>query len=199
MRTSIRSLALIAGFAGVSLIAAAPARAGCLVIDGEGMPVSLIRTAPMAFQTPGGFAHPGEFEQNSIVGLWQVHFVSTITTDLPDGSQIKPGDTVDAGYVTWHDDGTEIMNSGRPPMTGSFCMGVYKKTSKSGYKLNHVALSWDPSGQHLIGPASIKEEVSVNRSGDQYEGRFTIDQFDTEQHLLLHFEGQVTGRRIGVD
>jgi len=81
------------------------------------------------------------------------------------------------------------MNSGRAPITGSFCMGVWKKTGRSTYKLNHFALSWDPTGAHLIGPTNIKEEVILDNDEDGYSGSFTIDQCDTDGHILAHVSG----------
>src|SRR5712691_1774031 len=50
-----------------------------------------------------------------ITGLWKFQFA------LPDGT------VIDQGYVTWHADGTELINSLHPPITGSFCMGVWKR------------------------------------------------------------------------
>jgi len=190
--------ALTVGLTAASLLVASTARAGCLPLDGKGAALFKPNGATAAFQV-AGFGRPGDFDASTIVGLWQFQFVSTITTDLPDGTQINPGDIVDAGYVTWHADGTELMNSGRPPMTSSFCMGVWKQTGRSQYKLNHVALSWDPTGQHLVGPASIKEDIVLSDHGEQYSGHFTTDQFDTNNHLLLHFEGRIAARRIGVE
>src|SRR5262249_45668976 len=126
MRTRIRRCALFAAFTVVTLLAAPAAHAACAVPGATSSQALLLSVNSLAFQS-GTFGRPGEVE-TSIVGLWQFSLVSTITTDLPDGTQIHPGDTVDAGYVTWHSDGTELMNSGRPPMTGSFCMGVWKQT-----------------------------------------------------------------------
>jgi len=91
------------------------------------------------------------------------------------------------------------MNSGlRPPVTGNFCLGVWKKSGRSSYKLNHFGLSWDPNG-NFIGPARIQEDVTLDHSGNNYEGTFTIDQYDVSGKLLAHFEGQVTATRITVD
>jgi hypothetical protein len=128
-----------------------------------------------------------------IVGLWKFKFVSKDTQGIPDGR------VIDEGYATWHSDGTEIMNSGRPPITGSFCMGVWKKTGRSTYKLNHFALSWDPTGAHLIGPTNIKEEVILDNDEDGYSGSFTIDQYDTDGHILAHVSGTLSAQRITVD
>jgi hypothetical protein len=129
----------------------------------------------------------------SIVGLWQFTFTSKDTPGIPDGT------VIDAGYATWHADGTEIMNSGRPPITSSFCMGTWKQVGRSTFRLNHVALSWDQTGMNFVGPANIKEQVIVDRRGNRYEGTFTIDQFDSSGNTLAHLAGQVTGRRITVN
>jgi hypothetical protein len=128
-----------------------------------------------------------------IVGLWKVKFVSKGTPGIPDGTLI------DSGYATWHSDGTEILNSGaRPPMTGNFCMGVWKKTGST-YKLNHYGLSWDPTGTTFIGPGNIREEVVVGKGENSYSGCFTIDQYDTDGNLLAHVSGEVTAERVTVD
>lgn len=120
-----------------------------------------------------------------IVGLWKFTFEAG-------------GNVIDAGYHTWHADGTELINSGRPPMSGSFCMGVWKRSGNS-YRLNHWALSWDPTGQTLIGPANLHEAVSLGKESKTYSGTFTIDQYDTNGNLLGHAEGTVSGERITVD
>ena len=127
-----------------------------------------------------------------IVGLWKFSFVAEGNAEIPDGV------VIDSGYVTWHADGTEIMNSGRAPMTGSFCMGAWKRVGRV-YKLNHYALSWDPSGTNLVGPANIRERVHVDAGNNSYSGTFTLDQYDTGGNVLVHIQGTVTGERITAD
>lgn len=130
----------------------------------------------------------------AIVGLWKFEFVSQGNDGIPDGTLI------DNGLVSWHSDGTEIMNSGlRPPMTGNFCMGVWKQTGDSTYKLNHMGLSWDPTGTTYVGPANIREHITISRDGNRYSGGFTIDQYDTTGHLLVHLAGSVSAKRITAD
>jgi hypothetical protein len=134
-------------------------------------------------------------DRAGIVGLWKVKFVSKGNT----GIGIPDGAPLDNGYATWHSDGTEIMNSGRVPKTGSFCMGVWKQTGRSSYKLNHFALSWDPTGTTLIGPTNIREEIVLDGNENSYSGTVTIDQYDTEGHLLVHISGVVSAQRITAD
>jgi len=98
------------------------------------------------------FSEPGS-EQERIVGYWKAQFLSQGNSGIPDGTM------VDAPLVQWHGDGTELMNSTRDPTTQSFCMGVWHKTGKSTYQLNHFALSWD--GNHnFVGPGQIQESIT---------------------------------------
>ncbi len=122
-----------------------------------------------------------------ITGFWKVQL------SLPDGT------VIDEGYTTWHADGTEILNSSRPPISGNFCMGVWKRTGRSTYKLNHFAMGWDASGTNFIGPVNLKEEVVLDRSHNSYAGTFTVDQYDTNGNVIGHASGNVTAQRITVD
>jgi hypothetical protein len=128
-----------------------------------------------------------------IAGFWQIEFVAKGNAGIPDGS------VIDSGYTTWHSDGTELLNSGRPPLTGSFCMGAWKQTGKFTYKLNHFALSWDASGNNLVGPGNIREYVTLDRNGNRFTGTITIDQYDTQGNVLDHVAGTVLARRITAD
>jgi len=132
--------------------------------------------------------------QASIVGMWKFSFVAKNNPGIPDGA------VIDAGYATWHSDGTELMNSGRAPATGSFCMGVWKQTNSGTFKLNHIALSWDPTGSELVGPANIRESVKVDRKGGSYSGTFTLDQYAQDgTTVLAHIAGTVSATRITAD
>ena len=125
--------------------------------------------------------NPGNHD---IVGMWSFKFTAG-------------GQTADFGYVQWHSDGTELMNSGgRAPVTENFCMGVWKQTGPSRYHLNHFALSYDNSG-NLNARVNIKEDVTLDRSGTSYSGQFTLDVYDPNSNALLqHVAGQVTAQRV---
>jgi len=136
----------------------------------------------------------------AIVGFWHVKFISEGSTGIPDGTP------VDAGYSQWHSDGTEIMNSGgRAPITGDFCLGVWKAVGWHSYKLNHFAAAWDPTPTTssasgvLLGPAQIQEQVKLDADGDGFSGTFTIDQYDESGNALAHVQGTITGTRITAD
>jgi hypothetical protein len=130
----------------------------------------------------------------SIVGLWHVVFTANNSAPIPDGT------VIDNAIVTWHADGTEIMNSGKPPITSSFCMGVWEPNGPGAYKLKHIALGWDLSGTQFLGQVLIKESVRLNRRGDRYTGTFSIDQFSLDGTTVTsHVAGNVAATRITVD
>jgi hypothetical protein len=143
-------------------------------------------------------------ESSSIVGMWNVVFISrgNAALGIPDGA------TFDFGTQQWHADGTEVMVSGgRDPATGDVCMGVWAATGQSSFKLNHVGLGWDNTGKLckpvapatscFVGPASIRQQITVDRSGNTYTGTFTIDQFNSNSSMLLaHFTGTLTAQRM---
>ncbi len=132
--------------------------------------------------------------QSSIVGFWRVVFTSEGTTNPP-----IPDDTiVDNGFAQWHSDNTEIMNSSRPPAIGNFCLGVWEKTGRFTYVLNHFALSFNPDGS-MQGPANIRENVTLSADGNSYSGSFSIDQYDTHLGLLAHIVGTIAATRVTVD
>jgi hypothetical protein len=200
MQTKLRAVTAILG-ASVLTTIVAQAHAGC----GD-LPRPM--TAPSAQQPRApanggfGFMRTAYFQvadqrsdAGSIVGLWKFTFVAQGNTSGP-----PDGTPIDAGFVTWHRDGTELMNSGRAPQTGSFCMGVWKHTAGAGYQLNHWALSWSDDGSTFVGPTNIRESVSVGRGGNRYSGTFTLDQYDpTGTTVLAEVLGTVTATRITAD
>jgi hypothetical protein len=135
-------------------------------------------------------SHQGS--NNGIIGFWKVKFLSEGNTGIPDGT------VLDNGFAQWHSDGTEIMNSSKPPVTGDFCLGVWQKNGPSSYQLNHFALGFD-SSSNFIGPVQIQESVTVDRKADQYSGTFTIDQYDPMGNPQGHVAGNITATRVTVD
>jgi hypothetical protein len=143
-----------------------------------------------------GFASASLLQVDSsvdpIVGFWQV----TLTAK---GNNPGPPDgvVIDKGFSQWHSDGTEILNSSRPPVTQSFCLGVWKKLASGKYKLNHFPISWDPNS-NLVGVANLREEVTLSADGNTVTGTFTIDQYDQAGNKLVHLIGTVSGTRLTV-
>jgi hypothetical protein len=132
-----------------------------------------------------------------IVGMWHATFTAQ-------GNQLGPPDgaPIDNALVTWHSDGTELMNSARPPQDGDFCMGVWKKTGKYTYKLNHIAwLANDtanaPSGiGNPTGPTRFFEEITLSPDGKHYTGKFTLDAYDTFGNPVAHIVGVISATRV---
>jgi hypothetical protein len=175
------------------------AAAGCAWPDALGRP-SAPRSRPqsgIAKYLPASFLLVGDHERENgegdgIVGLWHAKLVSQGSQYIPDGVPI------DDAYVQWHSDGTELMNSSRPPVTGSFCMGVWERTGPSTYRLNHVAISWNPDST-FQGPASVREEITLAKGGNKYTGTFTIVQYDASGINVLPptpIVGVITAERI---
>lgn len=134
-----------------------------------------------------------------IVGMWHVKLTAT---QVSNGVPFGPGTEFDAGYQQWHSDGTEMLNSARPPITQSFCMGVWTQTGLRSFKLNHFAISWGPDGTRT-GPTTITEEVTVSADGKTFSGRFTITDYvetDKPSGNSISFqdsiEGTITGAKI---
>lgn len=120
----------------------------------------------------------------SIVGMWSF-------------KQTAGGALVDFGFQQWHSDGTEFMNSGgRAPATQNYCLGVWSQSSPGHYHLNHLAISYDNSGNHNAN-VTITEDVALAPGGMTYSGTFSIDVRDPSSNALLqHVAGQVTAERI---
>lgn len=171
------------------------------VVDGHGryLPLSAAQSRA-ATHTPAwlstGTSGVRSFYDPSwvpIVGMWKFSFISKGSKGIPDGT------ILDAGYTTWHNDGTELMNSSRPPMSEAFCMGVWRALGRTTFRLNHIAMSWTPDGQTYIGPTNIREQVTTDRWGNSYSGTFTLDQYATDETTLLaHVQGRITATRINV-
>ena len=170
--------ASLGGLAVLASLALAPsAWAGC----GDN---AIKQPASWDGKSDGGLFRQSDYEESSIVGMWDFKFFAGTTP-------------VDFGYVQWHSDHTELMNSGmRAPATQNFCMGVWKKTGPSSYHLNHFALSYTPSGT-LDAKVNIKEDVVVAADGRSYSGSFTIDVYAPAGGSPVgHLDGQVTATRV---
>ena len=141
-----------------------------------------------------GSASPNALQAKApITGMYQ--FTQTAEGNGPGGP--PDGALIDQ---TWHADGTELMNSGRNAASGNFCMGVWAKTGPRAYELNHYALAWDPTGQVFVGPANIRENVTLSSDGNSLSGDFDITQYAPDgTTILAHVQGVVAATRITVD
>jgi hypothetical protein len=202
MKPSYKTLAITFGALALTLLFVPDSTAQCLGWDpskashGNGRSQPSQAITGQAHLLQAGFVTVCDFQsaEGAIVGFWHVKFVSEGSKGIPDGTE------VDAGYSQWHSDGTEIMNSGgHSPITSNFCLGVWEQVGVSKYKLNHFATAWDPTGSTLIGPANIKEVVTLDSTGNNFSGTFAITQYNEAGKRLAHVKGTITGTRITVD
>jgi hypothetical protein len=210
MKWKFSALTVALGVIALGTSFAPVARAGCGSYPGL-QSKGIVK--PMAFLMGAGqTADWGRPEGPSIVGFWRVKVLSVGNQ----GAGIPDGAVLDQGYSTWHSDGTEILNSGRDPSTGNFCLGAWKQTGRSSFKLNHYALNWsgpavdakgnvilDPATKEplntLIGPTNIREEITLDPSGDKFEGTFTVENFYQTGKSIITLTGKVTGVRLTPD
>ncbi|HVG26445.1 MAG TPA: hypothetical protein VM865_02475, partial [Acidobacteriaceae bacterium] len=154
-----------------------------------------------ALLRPAAFAKDDDDDGNgSIVGMWHVIF----TAKTLNGAAVDfPADN---SLVVWHSDKTEIMNSGRPAQDGNFCMGVWEKTGKFTYKLNHFAWAGNDNPEGAppavvglpIGPVHYQEEVTLDPDRKHYTGKFILQQYDTFGAVTVTITGKLKGTRITV-
>src|ERR1700729_1035995 len=104
-----------------------------------------------------------------IVGMWHVMFTAEGNGEGPPN-----GTPIDNALIVWHSDGTEIMNSGRPPQDGNFCMGIWRKVGPNQYRVNHFAWAGNDTTNagNPVGPTRLVEAVTVSADGNSLSGTF---------------------------
>lgn len=125
-------------------------------------------------------------EAEPLVGLWKVSFV--------DSSQ----NYSDNSYITYHSDFTEFQNSERVPSTGAVCQGVWERTGRSTYRVNHYALGY-ADNMNLTNVIRIREYITMEDSGTRFSGTFIEDVYDTAHRFIVEFKGPMTGKRVMID
>ena len=140
-------------------------------------------------------------DDESIVGMWHVLFVAHTQNGQPIPSNAYP--TIDNSLVVWHSDGTEIMNSFRPPQDGNFCLGVWKQTGRRQYFLNHIPwfANQFPNDTNNgigdpVGPTQITEQVTLSPDGNSYSGSFTLRSYAADGTPGVWFTGMVAATRV---
>jgi hypothetical protein len=140
-----------------------------------------------------------DFDDDSIIGLWHAVF-----TAKGNGGGPPDGTPIDNSLVAWHSDKTETMISSRPPQDGDVCLGVWERTGRNRFKLNHIGWGgYDttnaPEGiGNPTGPTQILEDVVVSPDGKHYVGTFTLDAHDTSGNVIAHITGVITATRVTI-
>jgi hypothetical protein len=133
-----------------------------------------------------------------IVGLWAFEYIA-------EGNEgwggPKDGTMIDGGNTLFFAEGNEITASGvRDPKTGSICLGIWKRTGDYSYELNHIGLSWNPAANPpaSLGPAFIKQALTLSKDGNTYNGYFTINQLKADgiHNLMPTVTGRIYARRV---
>ena len=176
----------------------ATANAACGTVD---KPATLHRQSwNSGANQPGSLLQISDRDADPIVGMWHVTF-----TAEGNGSDGPPdGAPIDNSVVVWHSDGTEIMNSSRPAQDGNFCLGVWEKTGRNTYKLNHIPWQGNdtenaPTGiGNPQGGDQIQQKVTLTDC-DHYSGRFTLDAYDPSGNQVAHIVGVVKATRVTVN
>jgi hypothetical protein len=215
----LTSVALTLSLGLIGLVTAVKASAACADLAASPTALSPSHVAPALVLTPAVYrtdvaggpgmiqaASAGRDDQKTaaIVGLWKFKL-----TALGNTNGIRDGTPIDFGLETWHSDGTEmIISGGRDPNIVNVCMGVWKQTGRSTFKLNHAVLSWGPPAGAYLGPGALTEVVTVDSTGNSLSGTFTFTQYVAtmsnpfdQSNIAVPFPifGVVTATRVTVD
>ncbi len=112
---------------------------------------------------------------------------------------------IDNAIAVWHKDGTEIMNSSRPAQDGNFCLGVWAKTGRSKYHLNHIPWAGNDATNssggigNPQGGVQLIEHVTLSPNGNNYSGTFTLTAYTTNGQPTVTFTGVLAAKRITPD
>lgn len=201
MKANYRTLAPMFGALAFALLGVSNCAATCVATGQPTASHSSLHFQPGQIRLlPAAFFKDDDWDRHDepIVGFWSQQLVSRGTEGVTDGTVLEKG------LSQAHSDHTEIINSGRPPISGSFCLGVWEKVGERTYKVNHILLAWDSTGTTYIGPINLREEITVDPDGDHYSGTFTIESYtqDNTGKLTLKLpvaHGVTTGTRIKVD
>lgn len=193
MKTMLKTLKWALGVVLFAAIFSSLANAQCMSLSMSKRAVSLLKPQSLSHMTsPAAFAPVAEGATEDLneppdpmVGMWYV----TFTDDAEN--------YFDWGYSQFHSDGTEILNSGTGP--GKFCLGVWKRTGKLKYKLNHLPIPYN--GTDLLGIIQIIENITVSGDHNHFTGRFTMGLYDSTTGEIMGdlVSGSLDGHRITVN
>jgi hypothetical protein len=199
MKSALTKFAVTLGIILIGMLVSGEAFAGCGDSTKSKPGASLL---PQMWDGQSGSFLPisANSSDDRIVGMWHATFTA-------EGNESGPSDgaPIDNSLVVWHSDHTEIMASSRPAQDGDICMGIWEKTGKFKYKLNHFAWFANdtanaPSGiGNPTGPVRLFEEVTLSPDGKHYTGTFTVDAYDVAGNQLAHVVGTIAATRVTID
>ena len=134
-----------------------------------------------------------------IVGMWHITFTAKGNADGP-----PDGTVIDNALLILHSDGTEVMNSARPPQDGNICIGVWEKTGTNRYRVNHLPWAGNdttnaPTGiGNPTGPTRIVETITVSADGNSLSGTFLLRASDTSGKITANITGVLSATRVTI-
>jgi len=194
MKTICKMLRAGLGFVLIGAFLTAMAAAQC------GSPRTKLHKQAWRVGDPTALLTQAADTEEPIVGMWHVMFTAEGNSEGPPN-----GTPIDNAIIVWHGDGTEIMNSGRPPQDGDFCMGIWKKVARNKYRVNHFAWGGNdttnaPTGiGNPTGPTRIIEAVTVSADGNCLSGTFSLSASDTTGKTTAFIIGTITGTRVTME
>ena len=194
MKTIFKMLRAGLGFVLIGAFLTAMAAAQC------GTPTAKLHKQAWRVGDPTALLTQAVDTEEPIVGMWHVMFTAEGNSEGPPN-----GTPIDNAIIVWHGDGTEIMNSGRPPQDGDFCMGIWKKVRPNQYRVNHFAWAGNdttnaPSGiGNPAGPTRIIEAITVSADGNCLSGTFSLRATDTRGKTTAFITGTITGTRVTME
>lgn len=199
MKSTLKKFALSVAIILIGTLLGGKALAACGDIGKSKPGASLL---PQSWDGQSGSLLPisASSSDDRIVGMWHVIFTA-------EGNESGPpdGTPTDNSLVVWHNDHTEIMASSRPAQDGDMCMGIWEKTGKSSYRLNHLAWFANDSANaptgvgNPTGPVRVLEEITLSPDGKHYSGTFAADAYDLAGNQVAHVVGTIAATRVTVD
>jgi hypothetical protein len=189
MKHWIKPMAAAVALAGCALMTQ-QSQAGCsFTNNSKGLKPTVYLNDGRGGMLKTDFGQNGPFNTSSISGVYQFKWWAAIG---PGGINVL----VDSGFITFHDDGTEVNVSARAPVTGDVCVGVWEQTGWTTFEVNHWGLSWvtdapnpsdftsnidgnDSTNNAFVfaGPANILESLVLAKDGNSLTGHFNLTQY----------------------
>ena len=88
-----------------------------------------------------------------------------------------------------------VTDSSFPPAVGNVYQGTWERTGPRQFTFTFLGFQYDPAGAHS-GYVRVFETVSVDRSGDEYEGTATFQLLDTNFNVVFSEPNTTHGRRV---
>lgn len=140
-----------------------------------------------------GFAAPGAWAHEPIVGLWDATW-----RDANNNSFVLKA------WDVWHSDRTETQNDTGPVIVGFVCQGAWTKVAERTYFLTHPSFNYTGADGHvdLTSSSLIYEKVTVSQDGNSYSGTGEIqtyslgDPFNPAGTLVSTEPITITAKRV---